>query len=103
MAKYKDDDRVKYLQHEINKNGSAARNTGIRVAVGKYISFLDDDDIYLPMRLEKMYNKMETLDDSWGACYTGYIKNMENGTKQFSAEKNEGDLFRQALMRSLYI
>ena len=51
---YSDNTKVHYIQHEKNKNGSAARNTGIRAAHGEFISFLDDDDIYLPERLEKM-------------------------------------------------
>lgn len=103
MQKYAGDSRVTYLQHEVNKNGSAARNTGIRAAKGKYIAFLDDDDAYLPQRFEKMCARMEQLDESWGACYSGYVKHMPNGGEQYSAEKNEGDLFLQALMRSLYI
>ena len=100
---YSDITKVHYIQHEKNKNGSAARNTGIRAAHGEFISFLDDDDIYLPERLEKMVARLEELGSEWGACYTGYVKNMKNGGKQYSAEKNEGDLFKQALMRSLYI
>jgi len=103
MSRYDGDERVKYLQHDVNKNGSAARNTGIRAASGKYIAFLDDDDIYLPDRLLKMYEKLEGLDETWGACYSGYVKNRANKAKQYSAEKAEGDLFLQALMRSLYI
>lgn len=103
MEKYKDNPCVKYLRHETNKNGSAARNTGILASCGEYISFLDDDDAYCPDRLLAMYEKMEALDDSWGACYTGYVKHMANGALQYSAEKNEGNLFVQALMRALYI
>src|SRR5699024_12674415 len=30
---------VKYLKHEVNKNGSAARNTGFKYSHGKYICF----------------------------------------------------------------
>lgn len=103
MLRYKDDNRVIYLQHEVNKNGSAARNTGILAAKGEYIAFLDDDDVYRPERLEKMCEKMDKLDSSWGACYTGYIKHQPDGTEQFSDEKVEGDVFVQALMRSLFI
>lgn len=103
MEIYKNDDRVIYLQHLVNKNGSAARNTGICKASGKYISFLDDDDVYMPDRLLKMYEKLETLDSTWGACYTGYVKHQVNGEDQFSAEKAEGDVFVQTLMRSFYI
>lgn len=103
MKHYQSDSRVIYLQHEVNKNGSAARNTGIREASGEYISFLDDDDVYHPERLQKMCEKMDKLDSTWGACYTGYVKHQSNGSDQLSAEKVEGDVFVQALMRSLFI
>ena len=103
MSRYSGDTRVVYCQHEVNKNGAAARNTGIGVSRGKYIAFLDDDDTFRPERLQRMYDKMESLDGTWGACYTGYVKHMADGTDQYSAEKNEGDLFVQALMRALYI
>ncbi len=103
MKSYEGDPRVKYLRHKVNKNGSAARNTGIKASEGEYLSFLDDDDTYCPDRLLTMYNKLKSLDDGWGACYSGYVKHMANGKDQYSAEKNEGDLFLQALMRSLYI
>lgn len=45
------DSRLVY--HFNNKKGpSAARNLGIKVASGEYISFLDDDDEYTPQKLE---------------------------------------------------
>lgn len=103
MSQYANNPRVKYIRHETNKNGSAARNTGIKASSGEYVSFLDDDDIYTPTRLEKMCKKLDGLDESWGACYTSYVKHQMNGKDQFSDEKKEGDLFFKALMRSLYI
>lgn len=48
------DMRIRYIRHNKNKGGAAARNTGIRVAAGEYISFLDDDDEFLPEMLEKL-------------------------------------------------
>ena len=42
------DSRVQYIKHEHNKNGAVARNTGLSVIQGEYVSFLDSDDIYIP-------------------------------------------------------
>lgn len=53
------DSRIVYIKHERNRNGAAARNTGIAVARGKYISFLDSDDEYMPDRLRQCYDIME--------------------------------------------
>lgn len=45
------DSRLTYLEHSINKGLPASRNTGIRHAKGKYIAYLDDDDVFLPEHL----------------------------------------------------
>lgn len=53
MKVYESYKNIIYIKHTTNKNGAAARNTGISKAKGKYVCFLDDDDYYLPTRIEK--------------------------------------------------
>ncbi len=44
-------DRIRYV-YQVNAGLSAARNTGIREAMGRYIAFLDSDDQFHPRRIE---------------------------------------------------
>lgn len=61
---------VIYVEHHENKNGAAARNSGIRVATGDYITFLDDDDIFLPHRISKLVSAMKK-DEDVSCVYSG--------------------------------
>ena len=53
MTQYNDNPKIKYIRHDVNKNGAAARNTGLRAAKGDLIAFLDDDDLFLQGKLTK--------------------------------------------------
>lgn len=46
------DPRVKVVHNEFAQGGGGARNCGIAEATGDYIAFLDDDDVWVPEKLE---------------------------------------------------
>ena len=52
---YSNNKRVKILQNESNLGSAFARNKGLDVATGKYICFLDSDDILLPQACQSFY------------------------------------------------
>lgn len=54
-------------------NGAAARNVGIRNATGEYIAFLDDDDLWMPDKIEKQVSFLSKLNDSYGGVSTRKI------------------------------
>jgi len=54
-----DDGRISFIEHKINKGGSAARNTGIHHSSGEYIAFLDDDDQWAKIKLERQLSYMK--------------------------------------------
>jgi glycosyltransferase involved in cell wall biosynthesis len=62
------DDRLRLIQ-QANRGLAGARNTGIRHARGKYIAFLDADDVWFPHKIRKQLKLMES-DASLGYTYT---------------------------------
>lgn len=51
---------VVYIQNKSNCGSAETRNIGIRAAGGEYVTFLDDDDVYLPCKIEKQVTLMQT-------------------------------------------
>lgn len=59
LQKYSEkDDRIKFYNHD-NEGLSVARNRGLDLATGDYITFLDSDDMLLPRSLEVMVKMIE--------------------------------------------
>jgi len=50
---------ITYVKHNTNRGTAAAKNSGIRIARGKYIAYLDDDDMYYPEHLETLVRVLE--------------------------------------------
>lgn len=72
------DERVRLLRHAENRGNAAARNTGIRAARGRFLAFLDDDDEWLPEKLEVQVAVLESSDADEALVYCAR-RLMENG------------------------
>lgn len=51
-----------YIEKKESKGGNYARNLGIKLAKGKYVAFLDDDDEWMPTKIEKQVNIIKNND-----------------------------------------
>lgn len=69
--------RIHIFQNEKNSGAAVSRNRAIREARGKYIAFLDSDDLWAPDKLEKQVRFME--ENGYGFTYTKYSEIDENG------------------------
>ncbi len=74
----KEDSRIKSYKNTINSGVSFTRNKAIDIAQGKYIAFLDADDLWDKEKLEKQIEFMEK--NKILLSYTGYRKINSNGT-----------------------
>ena len=66
------DGRIRYLSHETNKRCGAARNTAIRSSTSELVAFLDDDDEWLPEKLERQIELLDRSSAATGVVYTGF-------------------------------
>ena len=70
-------ENLRWVTQPKHINGAAARNAGIRAAKGEYIAFLDDDDFFLPGKIEQQVTALKELGPEYGAvsCRKIYLKN----------------------------
>lgn len=73
----KKDNRIKYHKLEKNSGAAVARNKAIDLATGKYMAFLDSDDVWFPEKLTKQIGFME--ENNYGFTCTSYTKIDEQG------------------------
>ena len=58
VSKY-DDDRIIYLKNKKNSGAAVSRNKALKNAKGKWIAFLDSDDLWYPTKLEEQIKYIE--------------------------------------------
>lgn len=87
--------RVRYIRTERNSGQAVTRNTGLRAATGDYLCFLDDDDAFLPAKIEKQVRLLDARPDA-GFALCRYYHTDEHGHRlQRSALMPEGALLKQ--------
>lgn len=69
---YLSDERIRYLKNEKNSGTAVSRNRALREAKGKWIAFLDSDDLWMPEKLQKQVRFMEK--NGYHFSYTNYAE-----------------------------
>ena len=72
VKQFLSDIRIKYIKNETNSGAAVSRNRALREAKGKWIAFLDSDDLWLPEKLEKQIAFMKENNCSYS--YTNYTE-----------------------------
>lgn len=80
IAEFLIDSRIKYFKNSVNKGAALTRNFALRLAKGKWIAFLDSDDLWTPDKLEKQLKFM--VENDYKFSYTKYIEIDEFGREK---------------------
>lgn len=105
MRQYHDNPRVVYVLNDHPMGGGPARNRGIEQANGSYITFLDDDDIYLPEKVETQlrFTLENDLEMSFTDVYLcdGNGRLVEYRRHSYVKDCSNNELMRQHILHSL--
>jgi teichuronic acid biosynthesis glycosyltransferase TuaG len=93
------DSRVRLLSAERNSGPAAARNRAIEAAGGRYVSFLDSDDRWLPHKLERQIAAMGAM--NWAFSFGGYEVIGEDGAVRGRVGVPELVTYHQLLKNNL--
>lgn len=91
LSPYIERKELRYLKHDVNRNGAAARNTGIMASKGEYITFLDDDDYIYPDKLARQVEAIEE-NDGYDLSYTGFRIILKGKELKRVCPKRKGDM-----------
>lgn len=97
------DNRIRYFRRDMSGGDAVARNLGIANSKGEYIAFLDDDDSWLPEKLDLQMNLFKISTFPIGGVHAGYMKIDLKSQKivglKFAEER--GDIFNSILGENL--
>lgn len=79
LEQINNDNRIRLYQNEKNSGAAVSRNTALRNAKGRWVAFLDSDDLWEPTKLEKQIKFMK--DNGYAFSYHEYIEIDEQDTE----------------------
>ena len=92
-----------YIPHDVNKNGSAARNTGARAAQGEFVGFLDDDDEFYPHKVAMQMEEYEKYSGEYALTYCSFEEYRNEQLVKIGIKKYSGRLLYDVLMHKAVI
>ena len=94
--------RVRHIVNQVNQGSAETRNIGIRAAAGEYITFLDDDDIYLSDKIERQLGDMLAVNADYGITdlriYNAREKLVDVRRRTYIREEDTASLLRYHMM-----
>ncbi|HFU4345338.1 TPA: glycosyltransferase family 2 protein [Streptococcus suis] len=97
------DPRIKYIKLEENGGAARARNAALENASGRFLAFLDADDMWKPKKLEKQLKFMK--ENEYGFTFTGYeiLRDEENKVIKVPNMLNYSQFMKNTIIGTLTV
>lgn len=95
------DERLIFVEQEKHINGAAARNCGIKIAKGEYLAFLDDDDYWMPQKIEHHLAAFEKLGDEWGVVASLCVRHKNGELVMAAPPYKDGYILHEIMQRTI--
>lgn len=96
------DNRIRYFRNDSCRGANYSRNVGIRASRGEIICLLDDDDEWLPTKLERQLEALDNAPSSVGMVHSGFWVITDNGaTVREVSYQMRGNIHTEVLRRNL--
>jgi len=94
---------VQYIRNAVNRGLSASRNIGVAASHGRYVAFLDDDDLWLPERFKAQIKVMESRPEV-GLAYSPSFRVFNEIELPIAPDDGpSGYVFEQLLLRGNFL
>ena len=92
--------RLRYVRNQFPLGGGGARNAGAALARGEFVAFLDDDDCFLPGKLERQVAALRGTPDAPAAScsFLLYFGERQSAPRRLRAPRSRAELLRTNML-----
>lgn len=94
--------KLRFVRNRVNRGIGGAKNAGIAAAQGRYIAFLDSDDLWLPRKLEVQLAALKAQGQNVPLSFTGFYIERVGGARVARIPRRYGSWLEASLLGEMF-